>query len=178
MTKKSTLVLGIGNTLLTDEGAGVHALEYLRRRYPGLPGVHYLDGGTLSFTLAGEIEDADNLIVIDAAQLDAAPGEVRCLTGTEMDRFLGKGKCSVHEVGLADLMDIARLTGTFPQQRALIGIQPGTFGWGDAPSAPVGEAFPQVAVHFSRLIRQWSGLDDELDEILDADQSSQSVTAI
>ena len=156
MTQHSTLVLGIGNTLLSDEGAGVHALEYLRSHHPELPGVHYLDGGTLSFTLAGEIEDADNLIVIDAARLGTSPGTVCCMTGAEMDQFLGTGKCSVHEVGLADLMDIARLTGTFPENRALIGIQPGTFGWGDEPSVPVSEAFPEVATHARGLIEQWS----------------------
>jgi hydrogenase maturation protease len=157
LANNHTLILGIGNTLLSDEGAGIHALEYLRGHHPELPGVHYLDGGTLSFTLAGEIEDSDNLIVIDAAQLDASPGTVRCMTGEEMDRFLGKGKCSVHEVGLLDLMDIARLTYTFPRHRALIGIQPGTTGWGDAPSPQVSRAFPEVVAHALGLVDQWTG---------------------
>lgn len=156
MASRHILVLGIGNTLLSDEGAGVHAMEYLRSCYPAIPGVHYLDGGTLSFTLAGEIEDAGNLIVIDAAQLDAAPGTVRCMTGQEMDRFLGSGKCSVHEVGLIDLMDIARLMDTFPRHRALIGIQPETTDWGDAPSPQVSKAFPEVAAHALGLIEQWA----------------------
>ena len=62
----NTLVLGIGNTLLSDEGLGVHLLNYLRVNYPDLPGVTYLDGGTLSFTLATAIEDCDNLVVLDA----------------------------------------------------------------------------------------------------------------
>ena len=157
MAHNHTLILGIGNTLLSDEGAGIHALEYLRGLHPEIPGVHYLDGGTLSFTLAGEIEDSDNLIVIDAAQLDASPGTVRCMTGEEMDRFLGKGKCSVHEVGLLDLMDIARLTDTFPRYRALIGIQPDTLGWGDAPSTQVSKAFPEVAAYALGLLGQWTG---------------------
>jgi hydrogenase maturation protease len=155
LTRCHTLVLGIGNTLLSDEGAGVHALEYLRSHYPDIPGVHYLDGGTLSFTLAGEIEDAENLIVIDAAQLGAPAGTVRCMTGKVMDRFLGQGKRSVHEVGLLDLMDIARLTEAFPRHRALIGIQPDVFGWGEAPSTPVCQAFPEVAAQALNLIEQW-----------------------
>jgi hydrogenase maturation protease len=157
LTGNHTLILGIGNTLLSDEGAGIHALEYLRRRHPAIPDVHYLDGGTLSFTLAGEIEEADNLIVIDAARLDAAPGTVRCITGSEMDRFLGKGRCSVHEVGLVDLMDIARLTDSFPVRRALIGIQPDTTAWGNVPSLPVCRAFPEVAAHALGLLAQWAG---------------------
>ena len=46
------LVLGIGNNLLQDEGIGIHLLQYLEAQYPNLPNVTYLDGGTLSFTLA------------------------------------------------------------------------------------------------------------------------------
>jgi hydrogenase maturation protease len=156
LARNHTLVLGIGNTLLSDEGAGVHALEYLRSRHPEIPGVHYLDGGTLSFTLAGEIEDVDNLIVIDAAQLQAAPGTVRCMTGNEMDRFLGQGKCSVHEVGLLDLMDIARLMDALPRRRALIAIQPEMFCWGEAPSPPVSRAFPEVVTQALNLIERWA----------------------
>jgi hydrogenase maturation protease len=157
LTGNHTLILGIGNTLLSDEGAGIHALEYLRRCHPSIPGVQYLDGGTLSFTLAGEIEEADNLIVIDAARLGASPGTVCCMPGSEMDRFLGKGSCSVHEVGLLDLMDIARLTDSFPEHRALIGIQPETVAWGDAPSPPVLRAFPEVAAYALGLLEQWAG---------------------
>ena len=61
-----TLVLAIGNTLLTDEGVGIHALQALQEQHPEPAGVTYMDGGTLSFTLAGAVEDADNLIVLDA----------------------------------------------------------------------------------------------------------------
>jgi Ni,Fe-hydrogenase maturation factor len=69
------LVLGIGNTLLSDEGVGIHLLNRLReRRLARLYGVRWLDGGTLSFTLAPEIEDCDALLVLDAARLDAEPG--------------------------------------------------------------------------------------------------------
>ena len=72
----NTLILGIGNTLLADEGTGIHMLDYLRRHHPELRDITCLDGGTLSFTLAPWIEEADNLIVIDAAELNAVPGTV------------------------------------------------------------------------------------------------------
>jgi hydrogenase maturation protease len=68
MNKNETLILGIGNTLLTDEGAGIHALNHLQAEYPDIPNLTFLDGGTLSFTLATWIEDCTNLIVFDAAE--------------------------------------------------------------------------------------------------------------
>lgn len=157
----STLVLGVGNILLTDEGAGVHALEELRRHSAmtnrqQFSAVKFLDAGTLSFTLAADIEDADNLIVFDAANLDASPGHVECFVGQEMDNFLASGRRSVHEVGLADLMDIARITGHLPSRRALIGIQPAALGWGEQLSTVVSSALPTAANLAVELLARWS----------------------
>lgn len=151
-----TLVLGIGNTLLTDEGVGVHAVRYLEDHHADVPDTQYLDGGTLSFTLAGSIENARNLIVIDAAQLDTNPGTVRTFVGADMDEFLsGNTKRSVHEVGLMDLLSIARLADHLPENRALIGIQPGNIDWGENPTAPVQAALPIACQHAVNLINQW-----------------------
>jgi len=151
----NTLVLGVGNVLLADEGAGVHAMRYLRDHYD-LPNTTYLDAGTLSFTLAADIAEADNLIVFDAAQIDAEPGTVRVFEDKEVDDFLMSGRCSVHEVGFADLMDIARLEGHLPQRYALIGIQPETLGWGDAPSEIVRRSMPLAAGNAAALIHRWA----------------------
>ena len=156
-----TLVLGIGNTLLSDEGVGIHVIDYLQQRHPPPAGVTYLDGGTLSFTLAGEIEDADNLIVVDAAQLGDQPGAVQCMTGSSMDYFLGAAKRSVHEVGLLDLLDIARLTETLPQNRALVGIQPEFIDWGEQPTTAVSSAIPIAAKHINDLITAWHRHDSQ-----------------
>lgn len=151
----NTLVLGIGNTLLSDEGLGIHLLHYLRSNYPDLPGVTYLDGGTLSFSLAPDIEDCDNLVVLDAAQLEAEPGTIRLLIGPDMDAFVGHGKRSVHEVGLADLMTIATLLNRLPARRALLGIQPAEFGWGESTSALVSRAIPEAASQVVALLYKW-----------------------
>lgn len=149
------LILGIGNTLLQDEGVGIHTVSDLRSRYGDLPGVTYLDGGTLSFTLADAIAESEALIVIDAAELNAAPGVVRCFSGEDMDHYLGTAKKSVHEIGLADLMDIARLTGTLPEHRALIGIQPSAMTWGEYLSEAVASSVPRASAMAYELVTQW-----------------------
>jgi len=157
----NTLILGIGNTLLADEGAGIHMLDYLQRHYPELPDVTCLDGGTLSFTLAPYIEAADNLIVIDAAELDAPPGTVDVFSGEDMDRFAGKTKRSVHEVSLGDLLAIAHLTDTLPENRALIAVQPRDVDWGHCLSNPVKQALPQAAGHIVDLLQSWTSADEQ-----------------
>lgn len=153
----NTLVLAIGNTLLSDEGIGIHVLDELRKQHPAPDGVTYLDGGTLSFTLAGAVEDADNLIVLDAAQLQREPGTVACLANQEMDDFLGTTKRSVHEVGLLDLLDIARLTDSLPKQRALVAIQPQKIDWGEGPTDRVAAAIPLAVQHVINLMDRFAG---------------------
>ena len=150
-----TLVLGVGNTLLTDEGAGVHAMHYLRNLSEPSSEIEFLDGGTLSFTLADAIACANNLIIFDAAQLDSSAGTVRVFEGEELDDFLLAGARSVHEVGFADLMDIARLQDCLPANRALIGIQPDNIGWGELPGESVAAAIPRAAAIAAELIQQW-----------------------
>ncbi len=149
-----TLVLGVGNTLLADEGAGVHAMHFLQDHYQ-LPDTEFLDGGTLSFSLAGDIAETSNLIIFDAAELDAKPGFIRVFEGAEFDEFLLSGCRSVHEVGFADLMDITRLQDSLPENCALIGIQPEHLGWGDQPGATVRAAIPQAAWQAAALIYRW-----------------------
>ncbi|MDH4048208.1 MAG: HyaD/HybD family hydrogenase maturation endopeptidase [Gammaproteobacteria bacterium] len=154
-TTNRTLVLGVGNTLLADEGAGVHAMRYLQSHSESLPQTEFLDAGTLSFTLASDIAEADNLIIFDAAQINASPGTIRVFEGEELDSFLNSGRRSVHEVGFADLMDIARLQDCLPANRALIGIQPELLGWGDSTGESVTAAIPRAADSARALITKW-----------------------
>jgi hydrogenase maturation protease len=156
------LVLGIGNTLLSDEGAGVHAvrqlqqLQKLQASAAVRSGIEYMDGGTLSFTLAGPIEDSDAVVIIDAADFGAEAGAVQVFEGAAMDDFLGaERRRSVHEVGLRDLMAVAALAGRLPERRALIGIQPLELGWGDAPSPRVAQGISCACTHALEIIQRW-----------------------
>lgn len=152
---RDVLVLGLGNTLLGDEGAGVHVIRYLQSK-PPLPGVRYLDGGTLSFSLADAIQSTDALIVVDAAELGAAAGTVRCYRNSDMDDFVGGGrKRSPHEVSLVDLLAVALLSDQLPRRRALVGIQPHSLDWSELPSERVAEAIPRAGQQVLELIAEW-----------------------
>jgi hydrogenase maturation protease len=155
-SRRKTLILGIGNTLLQDEGAGVHAVRQLAEQAAHRDDIELMDGGTLSFSLAGAIEDAEQLIVIDAAQLGGEPGTTRVFLGEQMDSFVGSNrKRSVHEVSLVDLLMIARLADSLPAKRALIGIQPRDIDWGEQPSPPVAAAIQQACDRALQLAAQW-----------------------
>ncbi len=150
------LILGIGNTLLTDEGVGIVAMNALKAGLDAADDITFLDGGTLSFTLAPAIAECDALLVLDAADLGGPPGMVAIYEGEAMDRFLGGNrKSSVHEVGLLDLMAIARLTNHWPAQRALIGVQPQKIDWGESLTPAVGAAIKDIYREACTIIKSW-----------------------
>lgn len=150
-----TLIVGIGNVLLSDDGAGVHGARVLAERLAGREDVRVLDGGTLSFTLAPMIAGADRLVILDATQLDTAPGEIRTFIGEAVDRLLGRTRLTVHEIGLRDVLDVARLSGDLPQQRALIGIQPASLDWGTELTPAVAACLENIVAAVLELLESW-----------------------
>jgi len=106
-----TLVLGIGNVLMGDEGVGVEAVRRLQElSLP--PGVECLDGGTGSFVLLGPMREAGRILLIDAAIDQTPPGTVRRLTprfSSDYPRSL-----TAHDIGLKDLLDAFHLMGGPP----------------------------------------------------------------
>lgn len=165
MSRDDILILGVGNTLLMDEGAGIHALRLLQSNIAEIwhdkPEITCLDGGTLSFTLASWIEDRNSLIVFDAAELYQPAGTVHTYVGDDMDEFLGTSKRSAHEVGLLDLLDIARLTDHLPENRAMIAIQPDTLDWGMQPTPAVQNALYEAVGEAVNLINRWQKINSD-----------------
>jgi hydrogenase maturation protease len=154
----SALVLGIGNTLLSDDGAGVHAALQLADRTAEHSGVRVLDAGTLGFALLPEIQRCGALLVFDATRSGEAPGSVTVREASEMDAFVRRSGRSVHEVGLADLLDMARLTDGLPSRRALIGIEVQTIDWGVTCSSLVRAALPRAVDAAMNILGQWRAL--------------------
>jgi hydrogenase maturation protease len=97
-----TLVLGIGNTLMGDEGVGVHVVRALEK-HPIPQGVECLDGGTGGFILLEPMQDADRIIMIDATADENPVGTVTRMT----PRFARDypPTLTAHDIGIKDLLD-------------------------------------------------------------------------
>ena len=121
---KKTLVLGLGNVLLSDEGVGVRVVERLLEGHGFPPEVQVLDGGTLGLDLLPYVEGTDRLLVVDALELGAKPGTLARLEGDQVPAFFSP-KVSVHQMGLVDLLAAARLAGYELEKLVLWGAQPG-----------------------------------------------------
>ncbi len=151
---KSIAVVGIGNSLLTDDGAGIHTLERFAEGNND-DTVDCIDGGTVGLALLDRLAGLDGLVALDAMKLGKPPGSVTVLLNEDMDAHLRRQKGSVHEVGLSDLMDALRLRDELPHRRALIGIEPADMDWGTKPTAPVAAAVPEAVGLANDLVRTW-----------------------
>ncbi len=141
MTKNDTLVLGIGNLVLQDEGFGIHVIQELERSNAWLPGADLLDGGCAGLHLMGYIQNYSRLIVIDAA-LDSYPvGTVRRLRPSfgEFPPLV-----TVHEIGLKDLLEALTLTGHCPDTEMIVCSVKKYDSLGTTLSEPVRAAVPRA----------------------------------
>jgi hydrogenase maturation protease len=110
-TKRSILILGIGNILLRDEGAGIHVIKSLEEE--AYAGADLMDGGTGGFHLLGVIQSYSIVIIVDASLDEFTTGTVRILNPKYAKDF--PRQLSAHEIGLRDLLDAAFLLGNTPQ---------------------------------------------------------------
>ncbi len=149
-----TLILGLGNILLSDDGVGIHVVRALEGRVGDAAALR--DGGTIGMALLSEIEQFGAVIAIDAMEFGGAPGDVRAFQGPDMDRQLCGKKRTAHEVALADLIQAAELAGCLPPRRALVAIQPESTAWGLAPTEAVAGAIAKACEAVLSLIGEWN----------------------
>jgi hydrogenase maturation protease len=149
-----TLVLGVGNTLMSDEGFGVHVVERLVKSYRIPDGVLVLDGGTLGMDLLYYLEDARNLLLVDAIQANREPGYMLRLEDNEVPAFLSL-KVSPHQVGIPDMLAAARLRGTTPEKIVLWGVQPEKIELGLDLSLTVEPLVDVVAGKVIEQLKEW-----------------------
>ncbi len=139
----STLILGIGNVLLTDEGVGVRALNELQRRYTFSDDVELLDGGTSGIELLRHIQDHDNLIIIDCMTYDKPPGTVYRVENDDVPAVF-RTRISPHQLGLSDLLASAMLTGKTPENMVLFGVEPESVDIGLELTETVEKVLPKL----------------------------------
>jgi hydrogenase maturation protease len=117
------VVIGLGNPIMADDGLGIAALERLREGWTLPESVHLVDGGTWGMNLLPLVEEASELLLLDAIDRGAPVGELVVLEREEVPRFLGL-KLSPHQVDLREVLALAELRGSLPQKLVAMGLQP------------------------------------------------------
>jgi hydrogenase maturation protease len=153
-TAHGTVVIGLGNVVLSDDGLGVHAVRRLRERYELAGDVELVEGGTAGLLLLPHLADARQVVIVDAIDVGAAPGTLVRLDGDEWSSAFAV-RITPHDVGLADLLGAARLTGTWPERLALLGAQPESTAVGAELSAPVAAAIDPLVGAIAGELARW-----------------------
>lgn len=117
------LVLGLGNVLCGDDGAGVVVVHRLRREWEMPRDVRIVDGGTLGLDLLALVAASDRVILVDAVRADAPPGTLVRLTGEEVAPAVYE-RLSPHQIGVADLIAGAALVDRYPSEVVIVGVVP------------------------------------------------------
>lgn len=107
-SENKTLVLGLGNVIMGDEGVGVHVVRALEKHF--LPaGIECLDGGTGGFILLEPLQKADRIILIDATD-DGQPVGTVTRTKPQFSRDYPP-TLTAHDIGVKDLLDAFYIQG-------------------------------------------------------------------
>jgi hydrogenase maturation protease len=155
------IVLGLGNTLNSDEGLGVQAVKQLEARLGKLASqLEFLDGGVLGLNLLPWVEEASHLLVLDAVNAHKKPGTLIELKRDEIPLYSGI-KLSDHQVTFQEVLGLAQFRNHLPEHLHLIGIQPADLSIGVDLSPIVSATMPRMLARALVVLREWTLIDKE-----------------
>lgn len=149
-----TLVLGLGNPLVSDEGFGVQAIRRLNERYVFPDEVHLIDGGTLGLKLLPILEDFDRIIILDAVDVSQSPGTIARIAWDDVRRALPV-KISPHQETVTEVLALLELRRGKPDDFLIIGCQPASLEMGLELSSAVEDGLERVLKDVVELLKGW-----------------------
>ena len=127
---RKTVVLGLGNPIMSDEGIGVVLIERFLDMAERFPGVEFVDAGTGGFNMLYQMEAADRAIFVDCAKMGTEPGTLKRFRCEDVSSVKQLAHFSLHEGDLLRLIEKARQLGQCPSEIVIFGIEPQTIDFG------------------------------------------------
>lgn len=147
-------ILGIGNTLFSDEGVGIHLLPLLEDALKDYENIEIIEGLTDGMKLLGPVEDAENLIIIDAINAGKEPGTIISLVGDEIPAYFGI-KMSIHQLGFQEVLLAAKLRERYPKQIVMFGMQPTSLQMGIELTATNQSKLGELLLTVIDQVKRW-----------------------
>ncbi len=143
--KRSVVVVGLGSTLLKDDGVGIHAVRKLQEdlSFPFDVDVETIDGGTAPDISVFLESGIDKLIIIDTVQAHGKPGAIYRLT-PDIFESESQNIQSPHNFNLRESLVLMRLGGVLPSEVVIIGVEPGSMEWGTTLTPEVLSKIPEL----------------------------------
>ena len=125
ITIKDTVIIGIGNILLQDDGVGVHVIKQLEKE--NLPStIELVDGGTSTLDTLGFFLDYKKVIVVDCLRAGLEPGTIYKIKPEDIENYQ-KENLSIHDVQILDVVKMANMMNKYPEV-VIFGIEPEKIG--------------------------------------------------
>ncbi|PLX42269.1 MAG: hypothetical protein C0609_09840 [Deltaproteobacteria bacterium] len=155
-TQKSnrTLILGLGNRVMSDDSAGPVALDLLLERYELPPTVDTLDGGTLGLELLTYMEGYGAIILLDCVMRGGIPGDLVEVDEEEIETVFERA-LSPHQMGIKDLVAVLRLQGRTPEKMVVVGVEGESVLPGIELSAPVKASMDVLVERVVSVLKRW-----------------------
>jgi hydrogenase maturation protease len=122
--KKSIVVLGIGNPLMSDEGIGIHLIRKLSEYQDKFPSAEFIDAGTGGMNLLHLIANRKKVIIIDCVKMGKSPGTIRRFLPTDVQTVKKMMHFSLHEADILQILDLSKQLGECPESIVIFGIEP------------------------------------------------------
>ncbi len=164
MKRNKTAVIGLGNRLLADEGAGLHAVELLREKFgqysPDPPAardpleVDLVEAGTPGMNLLHQLDEREKIIFIDAGNCGIAAGDYRRFLPEDAVSLKQTKNYSLHEFDLIRFLEIAKQMGkTGNTEIAIYCIQAADMSLSETLSPVVQQNLPNLVQDVYNEIR-------------------------
>jgi len=147
-------VVGLGNILFGDEAFGVEAVRTLEVSGDWPEQVQFVDGGTQGLYLLDYFESCDALMVFDSIIPVEYEPKVYCYRNDELPAFIHR-KMSSHQMGLSELLSVAKLHDKVPPEIVLIGAPPHDLGLGNGLSEPMRTHLARAVEMGYEVLEEW-----------------------
>lgn len=162
-----SLVIGLGNPLMGDDGLGIAALTALQERWAFDADVELVDGGTWGMNLLHLIEGSDRVLFLDAINAGMEPGSLIVIERDRLPRFFAT-KLSPHQIDLREVLAITELRGTLPAEAVAIGLQPARVEMSVALTPVLQRRLPALLSAVRKRLQAWGHVSHEPAVAIDA----------
>jgi hydrogenase maturation protease len=122
--RKDTVVIGLGNLLLSDEGTGIHLIRKLSEHQDKFPSVEFIDAGTGGMNVLHLIANRKKAVIIDCVKMGKKPGTIKQFEPADVQTTKKMAHFSLHEADILRIIELSRRLGECPDQIAIFGIEP------------------------------------------------------
>ena len=137
--RKDIVVGGLGNLLMTDEGAGLYVVRELRANSGLLSYVEFVELGSSLMGVIHAIANREKAILVDCAYMGEPAGTIRCFSPKDVASTKALAHFSLHEGDLLGALELSQKLGEYPREVVIFGIQPENIGMGDSLSSTLKE---------------------------------------